>query len=241
MTVSRSSQEMLDEVRATAQGFDVYGELGRRSDRDIWYLAREQGTDALVLLRLREERIGPSGAPEYSLAIEHDLDKEVPVGDGVCPRCRAPLRSFARFCGKCGADLTTGNRMPATPDERARLLGDVRRAADEYYDVLGELPWAGGLGVVYFALERATGRLVRLRLQADGEEFSLDETRAMVPLETRVLASYTSQPEAAGLPASVAPEPSPAAATPSRAPWRLAAVAAGVTIVAVLVYFALAS
>jgi len=233
--VTRSADDLLRQVRDTAEGFDVFGELGRRSDADIWYLSRDRASGALVALRLRQEGLDSRGRPEYSLEIANELDKEVPLGEGECPGCRAPLRSFARFCGKCGADLTTLSRMPATKEERTALLEQVREASAEFYDVVGEMPWGGGAGLVYFALERSTGRLVRLRLRVEGSDFSLGETQTMVALKTRVLAAYTSD---VGAPAVPPPEPAPPLPAPTgkRISVRLVLVVAGLVALLGILY-----
>lgn len=244
MTAPRSPDELLEQVRATAEGFTVYGELGRKSDQDIWYLARDAEGGHLVALRLRQQ-----GADEsYSLEIATELDKEVPLGGGECPGCRAPLRSFARFCGKCGADLTTASRMPQTPEERAELLEQVRIASSEAYDVVGEMPWGSGAGLVYFAIEKETGRLVRLRLKMEGDEYSLGETQAAMVLKTKVMAAYTSgvtPPVPA--PAPSAPPPAPFADPPRTRPVpapgggrKVGLIVAAVLLVIVIAYFAFA-
>jgi len=245
VTAPRSPDELLEQVRATAEGFTVYGELGRNSDRDIWYLARDLEGGHLVALRLRQQ-----GADEsYSLEIAKELDKEVPLGGGDCPGCGAPLRSFARFCGKCGADLTAASRMPQTPEERAELLEQVRIASSEAYDVVGEMTWGAGSGLVYFAIEKGTGRLVRLRLKLEGDEYSLGETQAAPALKTKVMAAYTS-----GVTPAVpkGPEPPPPLAPPPLEPPRPRAVrrpasglkvgliVGGVLLVILIAYFAFA-
>src|SRR5262249_14780062 len=61
--------DLLAQVRATAQGYDVFGELGRKSDDDVWFLAREQGQAALVALRLKLEAPEGGGAPVRSLEV----------------------------------------------------------------------------------------------------------------------------------------------------------------------------
>lgn len=248
MTAPRNSDELLEHVRATAEGFAVYGELGRRTDRDIWYLARDDEAAKLVALRLRQDGVDDQGQPAYSLEIANELDKDVPLGEGECPHCGAKLRSFARFCGKCGGDLTSSSQMPKSAEERAALLEEVRLASADVYDVVGEMPWGGGAGLVYFALEKATGRLVRLRLKLEGDDYSLGETQAAMALKTKVLAAYTS-----GVgPAVPRPTPAaPAAARDSPAPPRSAPRQAGgarklvigavvVALVAVIAYFAFA-
>lgn len=246
MTAPRNPDELLEHVRATAEGFTVFGELGRKSERDIWYLARDDEARALMALRLRQEGVDEEGQPAYSLEIAKELDKEVPLGEGECPHCGARLRSFARFCGKCGGDLTASSQMPASAAERAALLEEVRIASAEVYDVVGEMPWGGGAGLVYFALEKSTGRLVRLRLKREGADYSLGETQAAMALKTKVLAAYTS-----GVGPAVPPPPAPPPgrqASPPPAPAqrrpggskKVMVIAGVVVLVAVIAYFAFA-
>jgi hypothetical protein len=152
------------------------------------------------------------------------------------------MRAWARFCGKCGADLSGAAAMPRDPAERAALLEQVRAAAGEVYEVLGEMPWAGGGGIVYFALEKESRRLVRLRLQPATEGMALGETRSMVPLD-RLSARYVSEaslpavprlsapPAAAGQPAV----PPVVATGPSRRVGLVVGVFIAIAILAVLV------
>jgi hypothetical protein len=204
-----SPDELLEQVRQSAEGFTVYGELGRNSDADIWYLARDQSTETLVALRLELQGQDAAGQPEYSLEVAKELGGQVAMGLGDCPNCKAPLRSYARFCGKCGADLVRGEELPTSPAEQAALLEQVRLAAADYYEVLGQMPWLGGAGVVYFALERESGRLVRLRLRRDQQDYSLGETQALMPL-SRVEAGYATTAMRA-----LEPPPSPPSSTPA--------------------------
>ena len=260
MTEQRTPEELLEEVRATAEGFQVFGELGRRSDRDIWYLARDLETTKLVALRLRQQGVDANGQPEFSLEIAEELDKDVPLGEGECPGCRAPIRSFARFCGRCGTDLTASSRTPETREARAELLEQVRAASEEFYDVIGEMTWGGGAGTVYFAIERETGRLVRLRLKLEGSDYSLGETQAVMALKTQVMASYTSAmpalPALPDPPPAPAPPPGPATMTatpagqyqaPARStagrktpPVKLLVIGGGIILLLVIAYFAFA-
>lgn len=198
--------EFLQLVREVAAGaYEVFGELGRESEADIWYLARDRQTRKLVALRLKREGIGADQKPEYSLDVARELDKSVSVGAGECRQCGANLRRWARFCTQCGADLTDGGKAPTSPQAREQILLEVRAAAAEYYDVLGEMPWADGAGTVYFAIEKSSGRLVRLRLREDAEGSSLGETRVMMELEERVQASYVTNVGSPRAPVSTPP------------------------------------
>lgn len=210
--------EFLQRVREVAAGdYEVFGELGRESDADIWYLARDRQTRKLVALRLKRERIGVDQKPEYSLDVARELDKSVSIGAGECRQCGANLRRWARFCTQCGADLTEGGKPLTSPQAREQILLAVREAAAVFYDVLGEMPWADGAGTVYFAIEKSSGRLVRLRLRQDAEGSSLGETRVMMELEERVQASYVTNVGSAPAPVSAPPASNaPSSQAPSR-------------------------
>lgn len=186
--------ELLRTVQeAASEYYHVYGELGRESANDVWYLGKDRGTGRLVALRLRRSGTGPDGKPDYDLDVARELDASVSAGAGNCHACGHQLRRWARFCTNCGVDLAAGGDNPSSPGARAALLEEVRAAAQGVYDVLGEMPWGGGGGVVYFAIEKASQRLVRLRLRQDTEGFELGETRVVMPLGERLAASYVTQ------------------------------------------------
>lgn len=240
MTTVPSPEALLRYVRESAEGFEVFGELGRHDDSDIWYLARDQDGGTLVALRLKREGEATDGSPEYSLEITRELSGSVALALGDCPACGAPLRAWARFCGKCGADVAGRVAAPSNPAERATLLAEVRAAAGDVYEVLGEMPWAGGGGIVYFAVEKESGRLVRLRLTGDAEGMALGETRVMVPLE-RLDAAYVSHASVTSMPAvphssstEGAPVPPPSRTQRTRTPLLVAGVAILVILLVVL-------
>lgn len=183
----------LELVRQVASEFyEVFGELGREGDEDVWYLARGHDDGKLVALKLHRTGQGPDGKPAYDLEVAQELDSQVSVGSEVCPACNATLRRWARFCTNCGVDLTeAGGGTPSSPPAREALLEQVKGASAGVYDVIGEMPWAGGAGHVYFALEKATKRLVRLRLRSDaGGGRHLAETQVFLPIAERVAATY---------------------------------------------------
>ena len=188
-----SPANLLGQVRETAQGYDVFGELGRKADDDIWFLAREQGQEQLVALRLRKEPSQAGGEPVMSLEVAKELGPQVSMGEGDCWKCRGTLRSFARFCGRCGADQTKGTRVATSAAERKALLDEVRAAAGEHYQVLGEMIWQGGEGGVYFAVERTSGELVRLRLRPSDDGLELGETKVAMSLTNSITAAYMTQ------------------------------------------------
>ena len=222
--------ELLQTVRDAAAGeFEVYGELGREGPYSIWYLARGVADQKLVALRLHLVPSAPGTKPEYDLEVAQELNAAVAVGLGDCPKCKTSIRRWMRFCTQCGADLGLGGQLPTTATDRAVMLEVVRTAAASEYDVLGEMPWTGG-GIVYFALEKSNGRLVRLRLKASDGGFELGLTRALLPLAERISAAYVTsvqEPMAAPAPEMRVGQPQPAAAgvpadtsRPSRPPRR---------------------
>lgn len=187
--------DLLQTVRAAADEFyEVYGELGRESASDIWYLARDRATKTLVALRLRLTGTDSTGKPDYELDVEKELSSTVAVGFGDCPSCSSPIRRWAKFCTQCGKNLGLGTKVPTSPGERAALAEEVRLAAAAEYDVLGEMPWDNGAGIVYFAIQKSNGRLVRLRLKEDeAEGLVLKETRGILPFAERFSAAYLTQ------------------------------------------------
>lgn len=207
-------EDLLQIVRAhAAHRYDVFGELGRESDSDIWYLGRDLGSAKLVALRLRQVASGSDGDVEAELQVAHELDAAVAVGLGECVVCGAHIRRWIRFCTQCGADLTDGGRIPSTPEGREELLREVRESAAGVYDVLGEMPWAKGAGIVYFAIEKSTGNLVRLRLSSDSEGLGIKKTRLAFQGPDRVQATYLTHFEPS--PAPPPPGPDNAISTPA--------------------------
>jgi hypothetical protein len=209
--------DLLEAVRQKAadEGYTVYGELGREHDADVWYLARERASGKLVAMRLHTEQVGPGGHKDYALEVANELNGSVSVGLAECPSCHTPVRRWGRFCTRCGANLADSGQA-LSPGERQDLLERVRKEAADLYEILGEMPWSGG-GAVFFALERATGRLVRLRIKSEGGADVLGETRALMPLVERVNAGYLTSIQPA-----VPPEPPSvlrAAAPPSPTPF----------------------
>lgn len=225
--------ELLQTVRDAAAGeFEVYGELGREGPYSIWYLARGVADQKLVALRLHLVPSAPGTKPEYDLEVAQELNAAVAVGLGDCPKCKTSIRRWMRFCTQCGADLGLGGQLPTTATDRAVMLEVVRTAAASEYDVLGEMPWTGG-GIVYFALEKSNGRLVRLRLKASDGGFELGLTRALLPLAERISAAYVTsvhEPVPAPGPETPASQPQPviggprARSGPSRSPQQTVVV-----------------
>ncbi len=219
--------DLLDVIRKVAADYQVFGELGRKSDTDVWFLARKGEDAPLVALRLLSRGIDQWGDPRYDVEMAKEVGASVAAGQTACDACGAPLRTFARFCGHCGADQAKGVKggAPSVAD-RKLLLAEVREAASALYDVLGEMPWAGGDGVVYFALTRSTGALVRLRLRDAEAGMELGETRVGLSSTGAVtvtpMSSMPARPSASSVPlpppAMKAPDPVVAAPPPPPPP-----------------------
>jgi hypothetical protein len=169
----------LDSVRKAAAGeFEILGELGRRADGGIAYLAKDLVEPRLVALRLERT---PGGPHNYVLDVLKELDATLPTAGDGCPRCSAPLRGWGRFCPACGLDLSggSGSRGGLPGGE---LLKAAREAAGAQYHILGEMKRAEGGGRVYFARERGKQTIVGLRLnEGPSRSYSVDRT-AVLPL-----------------------------------------------------------
>ncbi len=164
---------------AAAADFDVLGEIGRGPDGMIIYLAREAASRRLVALRLQREG---QLADEFSLEVVRHLDNSMPAPESKCVSCGKAVKGWARFCSYCGADLSGAAAKEGDAVDRALLLEAVKEAVSAEYEVLGEMSRNEGGGAVYFARDLATEKVVALRLERDGEEFSLGLTTAMKPL-----------------------------------------------------------
>jgi hypothetical protein len=156
--------------------FEVLGELVQEHPGVLAYLARERATGGLVGLRLELE------APNhYMLDIVRELPTVMAGVEARCPRCAADAVAGARFCTRCGSDLSEiglmGRGIP-----RAGLPAGLERAAAGKYEILGELAGAEG-GPVYCARERGTSGIVALCLWKDAhDEYVLHVTRTFACL-----------------------------------------------------------
>ena len=161
--------------------FELYGELGRGKDGRIVYLARELATSRLVALQLSPTGSKTVGGEDYWFEVVRTLDASVPAIDSNCPKCSKALGGWGRYCRHCGTDLG-GPALSEQPLPGDDLMRDVRAVARGRYDVLGQMSRTEGGGVVYFARELSTGKLVALRLQRERggthgtERFSLGLT-----------------------------------------------------------------
>jgi trimeric autotransporter adhesin len=88
----------------------------------------------------------------------------------ACVRCGQPITPGARFCTRCGSDVSgeQGNvataRMPSVPAEE-QGIEILRRATLGEYDVLAELG-RGGMATVYLAHEISLDRKVAIKVMA---------------------------------------------------------------------------
>ncbi len=88
----------------------------------------------------------------------------------ACARCGQPITPGARFCTRCGSDVSgeQGNvataRMPSVPLEESGI-DILRRATIGEYDILTELG-RGGMATVYLAHEISLDRKVAIKVMA---------------------------------------------------------------------------
>lgn len=183
--------KLLQAVQKAVSGeYEILGELGRGERGKVVYLARELASGGLVALQL----LPGSGAPgELWLEVMRKLDASVPSAEGACPRCAKAVQGWGRYCGHCGADLSGAAGKNALGDELLRVVKD---AAKNRYEILGQMDRAEGGGVVYFARELASKRIVALRLQREasaalgGDHYSLGVTNVIRSVVDSLGASY---------------------------------------------------
>jgi len=170
-------------AEASRRGFEIIGELGHTAAGQMVYLAREKAGTALIAIRVEYTSPGT-----FTFSILRKLDTSVPAAGVSCPYCRASLPGWGRFCGQCGANITTVRKRMRVSGDAVEMLNAVRSASAGEYEVLGQMIWEDGRGAVYFAREIKTGRLTALRLQRqektgpESEEYALGQTRVLTPL-----------------------------------------------------------
>src|SRR4051794_7240337 len=178
-----SLEKPLSALRALAGSqFEVLGPLGRDSEGEYAFLARQTASNQLVVLKQRRNGSGSAGDPGR-LEVITQLDSTVPPPAGSCPVCQAPFTNWEPLCSECGANVAGGASMaPGASSEKA--LAAVREAA-EGYDVLGTMVRAVGRATVYFARDLRAGHLVALRLEDDSSPgapgYSITATRMTRP------------------------------------------------------------
>ncbi|MGD2122949.1 MAG: hypothetical protein PVJ76_14445 [Gemmatimonadota bacterium] len=199
--------KFLEAIRKAAAGeFEILGELGRRPDGGIAYLARDLAQPRLVALRL--ERQAGGGHNDYVLNVLQELDGSLPASGSGCIRCGKPLRGWGRFCPHCGYDLsgldTSG--IPSSREEVEKLAKDL---LGEECRVLGRMRRAEGAGTVVFAKPSSKDTIVGLRLRrGERGEVSMDQATEMHSLSD--FTEPTSPPQAGSQPGvSVEPHEAP--------------------------------
>ncbi len=94
-----------------------------------------------------------------------------PTTKPTCARCGEPITPGARFCMKCGSDVSGEQggvptaMMPAAKDENEELLEMLRKATLGDYEILKELG-RGGMATVYLAHDIALDRKVALKVMS---------------------------------------------------------------------------
>jgi len=164
---------LLAAVREAAGGeYTVLGEIGRTAEGTVAYLAQDVTNQRLLAFR-----ITPSGvANDYVLDIAGQLDHDVPAPPTTCPKCRASVRGWARFCTQCGRNLWS-DQAAGGQWVKEDLLNAVRDATQGKFEILGEMHHAGGKGSVYFARDLASGKIEALRIEQEaGSDYSIGLT-----------------------------------------------------------------
>src|SRR5665213_2291725 len=183
----QGDDELLRAVKeAAAAEYEILGEMGRGERGSVVYLSRERASQKLVALKLR-----PDGG-EFELSVVRELDASVPAMGNKCPSCKVDLVGWGRFCSNCGKDLSGTRSGEASPEE---LLKAVKGAAEGEYEVLGEMERSEGGGVVYFAREIKSQRLVALRLTRE-QESDGSESYALAACITEVGDAYVAPSDA---------------------------------------------
>lgn len=128
----------------------------------ILYLARERRTQHLVALQLH-----PGSSPSSMwLEVLRRLDASLPGLEERCGACQRVVTSGAKFCAKCGADLS------AVPTGGADdVVEAVKQATGTQYEHLGRMDHSTG-NPVFIVRERGTGRLAALRLHKRADSAS---------------------------------------------------------------------
>lgn len=181
-TAGERKGKFLAAVRKAAAGeFEILGELGRRPEGGVAYLARDLVHGRLVALRFE---LTPGSRHDYVLEVLKELDSSLPASGLGCPRCGEPLRGWGRFCPGCGHDLsgTSGSDLAGGAGGAGGSLDFVSRLAGDEYEVLGQMRRAEGGGMIYFARERGKDTIVGFRMKREEgkKEPGLDRT-AVIP------------------------------------------------------------
>ena len=144
----------------------------------ILYLARERRTQHLVALQLH-----PGSSPSSMwLEVLRRLDASLPGLEERCGACQRVVTAGAKFCPKCGADLS------AVPTGGADdVVEAVKQATGTQYEYLGRMDHGTG-NPVFIVRERGTGRLAALRLHKRADSASGNQVYDLAG--TNVLGRY---------------------------------------------------
>ena len=150
-------------ARALSGEYDIVGRIVIGRSGAPVYLARELVTGNLVALRL-PPLVSGSDARESGLEIVRQIDGSLPGIVAQCSHCGAKVRQWARFCTRCGRDIS-GLDPSAAGQSRDQLLALAQRHAAGKYEVLGDMTRADGGGLVFFGRDLATGDIAALQLE----------------------------------------------------------------------------
>jgi len=129
----------------------------------VVYLARERRQQRLVALQLH---LG-SSTNSMMLEVLRQLDASLPSLEERCGFCQRVVAQGAKYCSKCGADLSV---MPSGASDE--VLDAVKQATAGRYEFLGRMEYGTRGGTVFVMRDLASGRLAALRLHKRQEEAS---------------------------------------------------------------------
>jgi TPR repeat protein len=182
--MSDPANSIMERVReAVAGSYDLLGALGTDEHGEQLFLARELSTGSLVGLAVNQE---DADGTEFSVEPRRTLGQTITVKGSVCPECKTELPDLERFCFQCGADLS-GVVAPEGSPEATRALNALASAIAGRFEILGRMDREGRTGMLYFARELATQRIVALRLRradasdAVSAEFVASQTKVFRP------------------------------------------------------------
>jgi hypothetical protein len=149
-------------ARALSGEYDIVGRIGIGRSGAPVYLARELVTGNLVALRL-PPLVAGTEARESGLEIVRQIDASLPEIVASCAHCGAKVRQWARFCTRCGRDIS--GLDPSAGQTRDQLHTLAQRLAAGKYEILGDMTRADGGGLVFFGRQLSTGEIVGLQLE----------------------------------------------------------------------------
>lgn len=150
-------------ARALSGEYDIVGRIGIGRTGAPVYLARELVTGNLVALRL-PPLVAGSEARESGLEIVRQIDASLPGIVANCAHCGAKVRQWARFCTRCGRDIS-GLEPSTDGQSREQLHTLAQQLAAGKFEILGDMSRADGGGLVFFGRQLTTGDIVALQLE----------------------------------------------------------------------------